>query len=108
MKNLRSQDKYKQLKEEAKLFQAKEENSESQISSIERKEELNNKLAKLKRSLKREKKKDEYLKEQISLLEMEADELEDLNVKQRNSIDELKLILKDNEKNIVLMTRKLE
>jgi hypothetical protein len=40
------------------LFQTTEENNESQIgSSFERKEELRNKLAKLRKNLKREQKK---------------------------------------------------
>lgn len=57
IKNMRSIDKYKQLREEALLFQTTEENNESQLGSIERREELKTKLAKLKKSLKREQKK---------------------------------------------------
>lgn len=54
---MRSIDKYKQLRDEALLFQTTEENSESQVGSVERREELKGKLAKLKKSLKREQKK---------------------------------------------------
>ena len=55
---MRSIDKYKQLRDEALLFQTTEENNESQIGSIERREELKGKLAKLKKTLKREQKKE--------------------------------------------------
>jgi hypothetical protein len=60
---MRSIDKYKQLREEALLFQATEENNES---SVERREELKGRLAKLKKGLKREQKKEQSLAEEIS------------------------------------------
>jgi hypothetical protein len=53
VKNLRSTDKYKQLKEEAMLFQATEENTESPAGSVERREELKNRLSKLKKNMKK-------------------------------------------------------
>ena len=63
---MRSIDKYKQLRDEALLFQTTEENNESQIGSIERREELKGKLAKLKKTLKREQKKELALNDEIS------------------------------------------
>lgn len=108
VKNMRSTDKYRQLKEEALLFQMTEENSEAQAGSVERREELRGRLAKLKKSVKRELKREGLLQEQVSLVEGEVEELQEGTARQRNDVEELRLILRDNEKNIERMTRKLE
>jgi hypothetical protein len=108
VKNLRSTDKYRQLKEEALLFQMTEENSESQAGSVERREELRGRLGKLKKNLKREQKREGVLREQVELSEGEVNDLLEATARQLHDIEELRFILRDNEKNIERMVRKLE